>query len=244
MSTKSYQKTPVDELRHEYDSKGGDVVLVSEWCDHHDVLMCLMPFDYRSFDPLEAAKRINSHIESLHNLSQTFMSKDVGVSNLAGAEILNPLFRLYSVTQMDQTSKGLRYYNPKYEHYDACITEIRDMEKRQQFYEQFRHNPFLGGDWYGKHWGITHKTALNTISDFGYSLREDRLTARKRLGRTLHTINQWRDDYNQKALVELMPANYNTVRDYIKRFAINAEWKPPERPSGKSWFRGKNPTDE
>jgi hypothetical protein len=35
-----------------------------------------------------------------------------------------------------------------------------------------------------------------------------------------------------------MPANYDTVRDYIYRFAIDVEeWQPPERPGDKPWFR-------
>ncbi|AFH21472.1 hypothetical protein OSG_eHP1_00210 [environmental Halophage eHP-1] len=238
MST-NYAQTPADKLRKpKGEQDGKQQVHVTDWCSHHDVYMWLMPFDYRTYDPLEACEQVQTTIKNLPRYAQTFMLKDTGITNLAGTHMIKPILDLYAITELRDTSKGQRYNNPEYEHYDACITPVEDMDSRKQMYERYRRNPFLTGEWYGKHWGVTRKSAMNFIRRWGYSIRKDRDTARKRLGRTLHTINLWRDDLTQKEIVSIMPANYNTVRDYIKRFAINAEeWQPPERPTHKPWFR-------
>jgi len=238
MSTE-YATNPRQDLhKPEHIHDGYLQVDVSDWCEHYDMMMPLMPFDYRTYDPIEACRSIKETLDGMHDLAQTFMAKDCNISHLAGSKTINPLLRLYGVTWMRETSKGQRYRNPQYEHYDACINPITDMDERKEMYERFRHNPFLDGAWYGKHWGVTRKSAMNIIRRWGYSIKADRDRGRKRLGRTLHTINQWCDDRTQKEIVTVMPANYDTVRDYIYRFAIDVEeWQPPERPGNKPWFR-------
>jgi hypothetical protein len=239
MST-DHAQNPIDELRKPEHMRDGYLqVDVSDWCEHYGVDMALMPFTYRNYDPIEACRNIKDHLDGMHDLAQTFRAKDCNISHLTSNKTIKPLLRLYGVTEMRDTSKGMRYKNPQYEHYDACIQPISDMDERKEFYEQYQYNPYLGGEWYGKHWGISSKTAMNTIvGEFGYSLKADRDYGRKRLARTLHTITQWCDDRSQKEVCEIMPGEYSTVRDYIWRFAIDAEeWQPPERPTHQPWFR-------
>ena len=238
MSTE-HAPTPVEDLRKPKGTQSGNQpVHVTDWCEHHDLHMALMPFDYRDYDPLEACRSIKDTLDDLHPLAQTFMAKDCGISNLAGSKTINPLLQLYGVTKMRDTSKGMRYYNPQYEHYDACIDPIEDTEERLAFYNRFKHNPWLDSVWYGKHFGITQQGVTKWLKRHGHSIQAGRKEARKRLARTLYTIIQWRDDVCQADLCRLMPPKHKTVKVQIRRYARTAEeWQPPERPTHKPWFR-------
>jgi len=200
--------------------------------------MPLMPFDYRTYDPIEACRNIKETLDGMHDLAQTFMAKDCNISHLAGSKTINPLLRLYGVTWMRETSKGQRYRNPQYEHYDACIDPIEDTEQRLAFYNRYKHNPWLDSQWYGKHFGTTQQGAREWLKRHGESIRAGRKRARKRIARTLYTIIQWREDICQDDLGRLMTAKHKTVKVQIRRYARTAdEWQPPERPGNKPWFR-------
>lgn len=238
MSTE-HAPTPVEDLRKPKGTAGGNQpVHVTDWCEYHDLHMALMPFDYRDYDPLEACRSIKDTLDGLHPLAQTFMAKDCGISNLAGSKTINPLLELYGVTKMRDTSKGMRYYNPQYEHYDECIQPITDTEQRLAFYNRYKHNPWLDSVWYGKHFGITQQGVTKWLKRHGESIQAGRKQARKRLARTLYTIVQWRDDVCQADLCRLMPPKHKTVKVQIRRYARTAEeWQPPERPTHEPWFR-------
>jgi hypothetical protein len=238
MST-NYAQTPADKLRKPKGEKDGkQQVHVTDWCSHHDVCMWLMPFDYRTYDPLEACRNIKNTLQELPPYTQTIMGKDLGVSHIAGTEIMGPVIRLYKITDLWDTSKGQRYRNPNYEHYDECIDPITDREARLEFYDRYKHNPYLDSPWYAKHWGVSRERVTQFLQQHGTSIQEDRATARRRLARSLYTIIQWRDDLCQADLCRLMPPKHKTVKVQIRRYARTAEeWQPPERPTHKPWFR-------
>ncbi|AFH22777.1 hypothetical protein OSG_eHP34_00220 [environmental Halophage eHP-34] len=196
-----------------------------------------MPFEYRNFDPVQAARNISETLAALPPYAQTLMGKDLGVSHMAGTEIMEPLLRLYGIVEMTDTSKGRRYKNPHYAHYDACIDPLTDPEARIDFYHKYKHNPFADATWYGKHWGVDSAGAVSFLKRRDISLRHNRLQARKELARSLLTIHRW-TDLTQYDLADIMPGTDATVRKWMSDYGSQAEeWQPPERPTHKPWFR-------
>jgi hypothetical protein len=234
----SQATNPKEELRKPKNIRDGYLqVDVTDWCEHYNLDMALMPFDYRSYDPIAACRRIKETLDDMHRLAQTLMSKDCGISNLAGAKTLNPLFRLYRVTEQGVTSKGLRYKNPQYEHYDECIHPITDPEARKEFYDKWRTVPTVDGEWYGKHFGITPSRFYRWVKGHGYvSFREQDYHNRECLGRTIATIAKW-TAYSQRELMRLLPMPMDKIDGHVQRHVRDTEWEPPERPSDKPWFR-------
>jgi len=237
MSTE-YAQTPVDDLRKPKRTAGGNQPIhVTDWCEHHDLHMALMPFDYRNYDPLEACRSIKETLDGMHDYAQTFMAKDCGISHLAGAKTINPLLRLYGVTQMRVTSKGQRYKNPQYEHYDACIDPITTDPERRAFYEQWQNVPTVDGEWFGKHFDVTASRFYRWVKQAGYTpYKKQALRNRQRLGRTIATIALW-TEWSQREIMRLLPLPTKRMDGHIQRHVRNSEWQPPERPTNKPWFR-------
>ena len=186
----SQAQSPVEGLQgEEYIRDGYLQVDVTDWCAHHNLHMSLLPFHYRSYDPLEPCRKIKETLDGMHPLAQTLMAKDCGISYLAGAKTINPLLRLYRVTQMRETSKGLRYNNPQYEHYDECIQPVTTTAARKEFYERWKDVPTVDGEWFGKHFGVTASRFYRWVKQHGYTpYSEQDYDNRQRLARTIATI--------------------------------------------------------
>jgi len=237
MSTE-YATNPRQDLhKPEHIHDGYLQVDVSDWCEHYDMMMPLMPFDYRNYDPIEACRNIKETLDGMHDLAQTFMSKDCNISHLAGSKTINPLLRLYRVTWMRETSKGQRYKNPQYEHYDACITPITDHDERVTFYENWKDVPSVDGNWFSKHFGIEPSPFYRWVKNNGYVpySEQDRYN-RQRLGRTIATVAMW-TEWSQREIMEILPLRWKRMDGHIQRHVRNSGWKPPERPGDKPWFR-------
>jgi len=240
MSTqRQYATTPVDELRtHREDLEGGDEILVSDWCDYHDVYMAFLPFDYREANTVEMLHDIQACLEDLHDYTQTFLLKDAGLNHYAGRHMIQRLLRIFRIRDLHQTSKGVRYLNPHYAHYDACIDPITEIEARKSFYQRWHTIPTVDTEWFATHFGHSTSRFRNWVRDReGYpSVRKQQKANKQRLVRTLHTIRTW-TDYSQARLYRLIPINESTLRTWQARYVGESDWQPPERPTHKPWFR-------
>jgi hypothetical protein len=144
---------------------------------------------------------------------------------------------LFGVTEMRETSKGMRYKNPNYVHYDARIDPITDTEERLEFYERHKINPGITGEWLAKHWGLASGDVVTKkLYRHGISLREDKQEAMTRIGRTLLCIRDW-CEIPLRQLCRWMPWNYSTTQGWCRRFGMQAEdWDVPRDVREAPWF--------
>lgn len=228
MSTQpQFATTPKDELKHEINT--GYSVAISDWADYHTVYPWLLPFEHRKHNPISTARKIKETLDGMPPYAQTLRLSDIGVMDMAGTRMLGPLVRLYRMTELRDTSTGMRYNNPQYEHFDAIIEPLTDATQREAFYERWRQTPTINQEFFCKHFGQAKSTFREWVQH-----RYDRLWGeqnrqnRERLARTLYTIYTWADR-TLRSLYALIPVKDHTVRSWVRRYARKAEWKPPKR---------------
>jgi len=144
---------------------------------------------------------------------------------------------LFGVTRMRETSKGMRYRNPEYVHYDERTQPITNTEERLAFYDRHKINPSLTGEWLAKHWGLNSRKVSNSfLRDNGISRRADKTEGMTRIGRTALCIREW-EDIPLDRFGKWSPWPHETVRDWASRFGMQTEWNVPRDPREAPFIR-------
>jgi len=240
-SDTEFAETPVDELGSVCSSRSWQKrVEVEPWADYHDVYHWLLPLESRASNPVDLLQSLARGIRSLPKTQETFCRKDLGISH-PNPIITTPILQLWRCTiQSDDSTRSVRYRNPEYMHYKARTQPLTDMTERREFYTQWKDTPTVDGQWFAHHFGTQHVSALNWIGDDDKqwpAWKQQNEQNIRRLGRTIRTITTW-TDRTQKEIVDAMPLNSRTLRDYANRFAHpnHTDWRPPERPCQFQWF--------
>jgi len=236
-----FAETPVAELGSSHKSRPTQLrVEVETWANHHDVYHWLLPFESRSSNPVDILQTLADYIRSAPATQETFTRTDAGIE-YGNPIITNPILRLWRCTvQSDDSTRSVRYRNPQYIHYEARTRPLTDIPERREWYESWRDTPTVKGKWFAHHFGTKEVTALNWISGDDKTWptwKQQREHNMRRLGRTIRTLTTW-TDRTQKEIVDAMPLNSRTLRDYANRFAHpnHTEWRPPARPCQFKWF--------
>jgi hypothetical protein len=233
MST--YADTPVSKLK-----TGGmndKHIPISDWANYHSVYPFLLPMHGRRTNAFDVIKEIKAKIESQPTTSETFRVKK---SYISGDGHYFPKFLpLFGVTRFNKTSKGRRYRNPNYIHYDTRVRQdpIDNSQDRLDFFHKHKINPHLSSRFYAKHWDMKPRSASKFLYRRGIRISDERHYARKRLGKTLYTRMQW-DDVQAVEVIDPLPFPNRTIRDWINFFAKDAEWLPPKNPEDYRWYTG------
>jgi len=237
MSTQQFAETPAAEVGSR-DATGSVEVSVTAWGDYHDVYEWLLPLENRKRPPHYYLETIQSYITDAPKTQETFTKNDLELKN-DGNRVVNKCLKVHGVTVMRETSKGTRYRNPAYMHYEARTQPLPHpiaSDARHDHYQAWRDIPTVDAAFFAHHWGCKEKSVMNWIRDNCRPWKEQRHANRVRLARTMQTYRQWTDK-TLADLLELMPMNYNTGKDIVRRFAVNDDdWQPPERPIDKTWF--------
>jgi len=228
-----YPETPVEQLRAE--RSGDHSVPVSNYCDYHKLHSGLLPMPGRLHDPVNLLQEVSEGLAELRDLSETYMLKDIHGGSVP-PKYVSGIHVLFGVTKMRETSKGMRYKNPNYLHYDERINPITDPEERLAFYERHKINPAISGKWLAKHWGLEHAgTARSWLLRRDISISADRYAAQQRITRTLCCIREWRD-IGLKTLSGLLPWKWTTIRSWVSEHVHKAEWNVPRDVREAPWF--------
>jgi hypothetical protein len=229
-----FPETPVAELRDPGDS-GCHQISPMVFCDYHKLHAPLTPLPGRYHNPVDLLCEVSQGLAELRDLSESYMLKDIHGSSIPDTYV-NGIHVLFGVTRMRETSKGMRYRNPNYVHYDERTVPIKDTERRLEFYERHKINPAADGRWLAKHWGYASKDCANTfLRRHGYNRRDDKVEAMKRIGRTALCIREW-CGIPLDRLGKLLPWPFETVRDWASRFGLQADWNVPRDVREAPWF--------
>jgi len=228
-----YPETPVDQLRTT--GTGDHSVPVSNYCDYHKLHSGLLPMPGRLHDPITLLQEISEGLDQLNELAETYMLKDIHGGSVP-PKYVSGIHVLFGVTKMHETSKGMRYKNPNYLHYDERINPITDPEERLAFYERHKINPAITGEWLAKHWGLEYaSTARNWLLRRDISISADRHEAQQRIARTLCCIREWQD-IELKTLYDWLPWKWTTVRSWVSKHVHKADWNVPRDVREAPWF--------
>lgn len=244
MSTHDYQKpshktydnfpnTPVHDLANQ--SPNCDVA-VEDYLEYHKLNYGLLPLPGRAHEPIELARELQESLDDLHDCAESFMLKDIHGCAIPNKHVYN-LYPLYKVTPMQQTSKGMRYCNPQYIHYDKRIEPVTDDDERLTMYHRYKVNPAIGGEWFAKHWGMQSRKGVSKwLRRRDISLREDNRKARRRIAHTLVCIQEWRD-MPLKTQATVLPWDFTNIRDWASKHVTQSDWQCPRDISNAAWFR-------
>jgi len=228
-----WPETPVSQIR----TNGTDdhSVPVSNYCDYHGLHSALLPMPGRIHDPVNLLREVSHGLAERNELAETYMLKDIHGGSIP-PKYVSGIHTLFGVVRMRETSKGMRYKNPNYLHYDERIDPITDPEERLAFYERHKINPAISGKWLAQHWGLEYaNSARRFLQQHGIKRRDDKTEAMKRIGRTLLCIREW-CDIPLDRLGKLLPWPFETVRDWASRFGLQAEWNVPRDVREAPWF--------
>jgi len=228
-----FPETPVAQIRTTGESDHS--VPVANYCDYHKLHSGLLPMPGRLHDPVNLLREVSEGLDQLPELAESYMLKDIHGGSIPPKYVWG-IHVLFGVTKMRETSKGMRYKNPDYLHYDARIDPITDTEERLEFYERHKINPGITGEWLAKHWGYASKDCANTfLRRHGYNRRDDKVEAMTRIGRTALCIREW-CGIPLDRLGKLLPWPFETVRDWASRFGLQADWNVPRDVREAPWF--------
>ena len=234
-----FAETPVAEIGSSHKSRPTQLrVEVESWANHHDVYHWLLPFESRSSNPMQILQTLAEYIHNAPATQETFTRADSGIE-YANPVITNPILQLWRCTvQSDDSTRSVRYRNPRYMHYEARTRPLTDRAERQAFYERWKDTPGIWGEWFAHHFGINRSSTTDWIRRQGYTGRRKQNKANsRRLARTVWTLRQWTGK-TQRDILEPMPINSQTIESWIWKFAHpdNTEWRPPKRPCQFKWF--------
>ncbi len=230
-----YPETPVDELRKPGE-RGDHGVSPIDFCDYHKLHAPLTPMPGRENNPIEILQEVSEGLDRLNELAETFMVKDLHDKTLSNRYV-NGIHVLFGVTRMRDTSQGMRYRNPNYLHYDARTQPIDDTEARLAFYNRHKVNPTISGEWLANHFGLSGaKSARKFLSRHGFSRKEDKTEAMKRIGRTFLCVREW-EDIPLERLGKWSPWPHSTVRGWASRFGLQTDWNVPRDPRESPFMR-------
>lgn len=239
-----WPETPVSQIR----TNGTDdhSVPVSNYCDYHKLHSALLPMPGRIHDPVNLLREVSKGLAELNELAETYMLKDIHGGSIP-PKYVSGIHTLFGVVRMRETSKGMRYKNPNYLHYDERIDPITDPEERLAFYERHKINPAISGKWLAKHWGLEYaSTARNWLLRRDISISADRHAAQQRIARTLCCISEWRD-IGLKTLADWLPWKWTTIRSWVSEHVHKADWNVPRDVREAPWFmtsgNGRHKTD-
>jgi len=229
-----WPETPVAEIRSP--ATKDNSVPVSNYCEYHKLHSALLPLPGREYNPVEVLKEVHDGLEQLNDLAETYTIREIHGGSIPHKFIAG-IHVLFGTTRMHDTSRGMRYRNPNYVHYDARTQPITDADKRIEFYERHRINPGLTTTWLAKHWGLSSQNgACKFLNRKGYNLSDDNREAMTRIGRTALCIREW-CDIPLDRLAEWMPWNPSTIRGWASRFGLQADdWNVPRDVRQARWF--------
>jgi hypothetical protein len=228
---------PTPKWRLKIESENEDYIPLQDWADYHGVIPCLLPMDGRITDTYQVIAEIQNKLDSQPELAETFRIKQTEVSG--DGHFFPKVLPFFGVTLMRNTSKGRRYRNPNYLHYETRVRQdpITDTQARLEFFDRYKINPHLRSPWYAMHWGVIPQTARGFINRHRMGIDESRAQAREKIGKTLYTRLVWTDT-NVASLVDPLPWGNRSLRRWMNIHGKHSEWKPSERPAKKEWYVG------
>lgn len=227
-----FATTPVSELRKDCNGSG---VTISQWEDEHDVFAWLLPLRHREFNALEIALTVADKIASYEKTVKTFTRQTMGIGKVA-YDIALPILRVHNVTPVGASEKRARYLNPNYLHYTHTIGQIGRKESKLEFYNKYAPLGTASRSWLASHLGLSPSELTAFIErEAGHSPQHDITGGKRRLARTVVTVKKWTNRaFSQLAHAIGVPRS--TLYGWRKKWVIDSEWIPPERPVGEPWF--------
>jgi transposase-like protein len=232
-ATIDYATTPVKKLRNAHDRS--TEVTLEQWAAEHDVFGWLLPLRHRNHNPIKVALSVADQLAAYPDTAKTFTRKTMDVGDPA-KDIALPILRLHHATPLEVTNRRMRYLNPSYTHYTHEIDVIDTQEDRLSFYNKYAPLGTVTRSWLATHFGISTTELTQFIErQTGRTPKEDITTGKRRLARTIATIRAW-TDRTLSDLAHAIGTPQSTLYDWRKQWIDGSEWKPPQRPVGKSWF--------
>jgi len=234
MSTQ-FAPTPVDSLAPDPDKTTRAQVSLTDWADYHDVFGWLLPMENRVQNPLDTARKVQTTLDELNDLSEVLTRKDLNLQN-NGDGVTQRILRLFEITVFDEGRRPVRYRNPNYRHYDERTQPVETTAERKEHWEKWKMIPTIRSPFFMHHWGVTRSGIAKWVGRNNDKALAEQLTEnRRRMGRTLATHKRW-TGMSIREISEPLPVCYNTAKRWVTKHATTTDWRPPERPCRKRWF--------
>ena len=224
------------------DQPGTVPATVAAWCDHHDLIGALLPFDARRTDTVAEFEALDAALQALPETAATFQLGDLETPDGArpvryrptGAGVVDTHLHLLGAWPYRETACGQRWLNPHYIHGHPWETPQGDVETRTAVVRDAARLGALRIQDVAPRFGIT-PTALDSWIDYHDlpwgAWRQD---GRRRLATTLRTAAAW-TDRDLWGLCTHFPVPADTVETWVHR-EVPDGWTPPEDPSQYKWF--------
>jgi len=217
-----------------------DYLSVTEWATDHGIDAWMLPLESRKDDPMQLIRRYAEYIESMGDYQATFTTSDAGKQFHSGYG--EKMIELFLLRPVGTTNRKNRYVNPQYAHLGHHEPTVGPDDDRRAFYERYKRSPLADGEFFATHFGIGESGAWDWLSQNVSDWSGQQQANRERTARTLYTISEWENnDYSQRGLARLFPANSSTVRRWIRDHGVHADdWRVPDRPLETDWYKRLN----
>jgi hypothetical protein len=219
-------------------------VTVRQWCRAFDVIDALLPFGYKSYDPIEYVRGVRKAVEDAPPTKASFtvseLTNDIDHRVVSHGNYLPVLLRTAGLWEYCETSRHTlggattRWANPEYIHAHAAPAITDERERVEELRRSASLGIFVNRDIAPRFGGESKSTVRQFCQSRGIPLNEWREWGRRRMARTLKIAFEW-TDHTFTDLSEVMGFTRNISNNWV-RGDYAADFDVPEDPSGEPWF--------
>ena len=232
------------ERRPDGASQSEPPMTMGAWCETHDLIGALLPFDCRATDTFAEFEALAAALNELRETQATFRLGDLETPDghrsvkyrPTGRGIVSTQLHLLGAWEYRETSTGQRWLNPSYIHGHPWQTSQCSAEEREQILRHAARLGLLTREDVAPRLGMTKKGVMKVISRNDIPWQELRGEGVRRLARTVLTVRAW-SDRSLPQVAEPLPAPVGSIKSYVQRYARDDGWTPPEDPSQYRKFR-------
>jgi len=220
------------------DDAGEPLETMAAWCDHHDLIHALLPFECRQTDTFAEFESLAAALDDLRETQATFALGGLETPDghravqyrPTGAGIVTTQLHLLGAWEYLETSSGQRWINPGYVHDHPWQSSQCSPAEREAILREAARLGGLSRADVAPRFGVTKKGVMKIIRRNDIPWQEWRGDGVRRLARTLLTVRAW-SDRSLPAIAAPLPCPTGTVKSWVQRYARDEEFTPPPDPS-------------
>lgn len=219
-------------------------VTLREWNQDKDLLLPLLTFDYRIYDPFEVVASIRNALADLPETAATWrltrIKDDLPIRPTAIAH-LTPIVELAGAWRhgMMDDSRGKLWVNPNYVHAKEADPNVRDTERRLRILRRTASYGTIRLDDVAPRFGLTSGSIKHWLSRRSIPWQEWRHDGISRIARTCWIVSKW-GDHSITEMAAALGVPRGTLDSWIHKRARKSKFEVPPDPSGEPWFNLKS----
>lgn len=234
--------TPTDDV-------GEPLETMAAWCDHHDLIHALLPFECRRTDTFAEFEALAEALRELPETAATFRLGDLKTPDghravkyrPTGAGVVSTQLHLLGAWEYEETACGQRWINPHYIHDHPWQSSQCDAATRRRIITDAARLGAIRAQDLVPRFGISQGTFYDCVRRLDLDWGALRNEGRRRLARTLVTVSAWSDRCIQD-LVEPFRIADDTLARWT-RSRVDDAWTPPADPSPSHRFQKRGDAD-